>query len=91
MNVAKSALHGCEKVVLEGHIKPFDKTYGILKFTENKIRHNPKKSIKINRDVYKRQDFILVFRALLNRLDCIIFSNCYRLSEIAFSNLCDMQ
>ena len=49
MNVAKSALHGCEKVVLEGHIKPFDKTYGILKFTENKIRHNPKKSMKTNR------------------------------------------
>ena len=49
MNVAKSALHGCEKVVLEGHIKPYDKTYDILKFTENKIRHNPKKSIKINR------------------------------------------
>lgn len=49
MNAAKSALHGCEKVVLEGHIKPFDKIYGILKFTENKIRHNPKKSMKINR------------------------------------------
>ena len=49
INAAKSALHGCGKVVLEGHIKPFDKTYDILKFTENKIRHNPKKSIKINR------------------------------------------
>ena len=58
MNVAKSALHGCEKVVLEGHIKPFDKTYGILKFTENKIRHNPKKSIKsIGVAVYNRKTY----------------------------------
>ena len=61
MNVAKSALYGCEKVVLEEHIKPFDKTYGILKFTENKIRHNPKKPVRINKSCGLQSQNLLIF------------------------------